>query len=32
MQYTRLGSSGLTISRIAMGTMSFGDSPSGREG
>src|SRR6476646_8415833 len=32
MQYTRLGSSGLKISRIAMGTMSFGDGDSGREG
>lgn len=25
MEYTRLGSSGLTISRIALGTMSYGD-------
>src|SRR5512133_1324870 len=25
MEYTRLGSSGLRISRIALGTMSFGD-------
>jgi aryl-alcohol dehydrogenase-like predicted oxidoreductase len=32
MQYTRLGSSGLKISRIAMGTMSFGEGDSGREG
>ncbi len=29
MQYTRLGSSGLTISRIALGCMSFGDTSSG---
>jgi aryl-alcohol dehydrogenase-like predicted oxidoreductase len=32
MEYTRLGSSGLKISRIAMGTMSFGEGDSGREG
>ncbi len=32
MQYTRLGSSGLKISRIAMGTMSFGEGDSGRAG
>jgi 1-deoxyxylulose-5-phosphate synthase len=32
MQYTRVGSSGLKISRIAMGTMSFGEGDSGREG
>jgi aryl-alcohol dehydrogenase-like predicted oxidoreductase len=32
MEYTHLGSSGLTISRIAMGTMSFGEGESGREG
>ena len=25
MQYTRLGTSGLTVSRIALGCMSFGD-------
>lgn len=25
MQYTRLGSTGLTVSRIALGCMSFGD-------
>ena len=30
MEYTRLGSSGLTISRIATGTMSFGQGDSGR--
>lgn len=29
MEYTRLGSSGLTISRIALGCMSFGDPKSG---
>lgn len=29
MQYTRLGSSGLTISRVALGCMSFGDPGSG---
>ncbi|MBK8445587.1 MAG: aldo/keto reductase [Micropruina sp.] len=29
MHYTRLGSSGLTISRIALGCMSFGDSSRG---
>lgn len=29
MQYTRLGSSGLNISRIALGCMSFGDPASG---
>ncbi len=29
MQYTRLGSSGLKISRIALGCMSFGDTNSG---
>ena len=32
MEYTRLGSSGLKISRIAMGTMSFGEGDSGRAG
>ncbi len=32
MEYTRLGSSGLKVSRIGLGTMSFGDSPSVREG
>ena len=32
MEYTHLGSSGLKISRIAMGTMSFGEGDSGREG
>jgi len=32
MEYTRLGSSGLKISRVAMGTMSFGEGDSGREG
>jgi hypothetical protein len=32
MEYTRLRSSGLKISRIAMGTMSFGEGDSGREG
>jgi aryl-alcohol dehydrogenase-like predicted oxidoreductase len=32
MDYTHLGSSGLKISRIAMGTMSFGEGDSGREG
>ena len=32
MQYTRLGSSGLKISRVAMGTMSFGEGDSGRAG
>ena len=32
MEYTRLGSSGLTISRIATGTMSFGQGDSGRPG
>jgi predicted aldo/keto reductase-like oxidoreductase len=31
-QYTRLGSSGPKISRIAMGAMSFGEGDSGREG
>lgn len=29
MQYTRLGSSGLKVSRIALGCMSFGDTASG---
>jgi aryl-alcohol dehydrogenase-like predicted oxidoreductase len=29
MQYTRLGSTGLTVSRIALGCMSFGDPASG---
>ncbi len=29
MEYTRLGSSGLTVSRIALGCMSFGDSERG---
>jgi aryl-alcohol dehydrogenase-like predicted oxidoreductase len=29
MQYTRLGNSGLRISRIALGCMSFGDTSSG---
>ena len=32
MQYTHLGTSGLKISRVAMGTMSFGEGDSGREG
>jgi aryl-alcohol dehydrogenase-like predicted oxidoreductase len=32
MHYTRLGSSGLNVSRVAMGTMSFGEGDSGREG
>lgn len=32
MQYTRLGNSGLKISRIAMGCMSFGTGDSGRAG
>ena len=32
MEYTRLGSSGLKVSRIALGTMSFGDGDSGRPG
>ena len=32
MEYTHLGSSGLKISRVAMGTMSFGEGDSGREG
>src|SRR6476660_2277831 len=32
VEYTRLGSSGLKISRVAMGTMSFGEGDSGREG
>ena len=32
MEYTRLGSAGLKISRVAMGTMSFGEGDSGREG
>ena len=32
MQYTRLGSSGLKISRGAMGTMSFGEGDSSRGG
>jgi 1-deoxyxylulose-5-phosphate synthase len=32
MEYARLGSSGLKISRIAVGTMSFGIISSGREG
>jgi aryl-alcohol dehydrogenase-like predicted oxidoreductase len=32
VEYTHLGSSGLKISRIAMGTMSFGEGDSGREG
>jgi 1-deoxyxylulose-5-phosphate synthase len=32
MEYTRLGSSGLEISRIGLGTMSFGTGDSGREG
>jgi 1-deoxyxylulose-5-phosphate synthase len=32
MRYTHLGLSGLKISRIAMGTMSFGEGDSGREG
>lgn len=29
MQYTRLGTSGLTVSRIALGCMSFGDTSRG---
>ena len=32
MEYTRLGSSGLKISRIGLGAMSFGSDSSGREG
>ena len=32
MEYTHLGSAGLKISRVAMGTMSFGEGDSGREG
>ena len=32
MEYTHLGSSGLKVSRVAMGTMSFGEGDSGREG
>ena len=32
MKYVRLGSSGLKVSCVGMGTMSFGDSPSVREG
>jgi hypothetical protein len=32
LEYRRLGSSGLKISRVAMGTMSFGEGDSGREG
>jgi hypothetical protein len=32
MEYTHLGSSGLKISRIALGAMSVGDGGSGREG
>ena len=32
MQYTRLGKSGLKVSRIAMGTMSMGSGDSGRPG
>ena len=32
MEYTRLGSSGLKISKIALGTMSFGTGDSGRPG
>jgi 1-deoxyxylulose-5-phosphate synthase len=32
MQYTRLGSSGLKVSRIAMGAMSFGSGDSARPG
>lgn len=32
MEYTRLGSSGLKVSRIAIGTMCIGDSPTGRAG
>jgi diketogulonate reductase-like aldo/keto reductase len=32
MQYTRVGSSGLRISRIALGTMSFGDGNGERTG
>jgi aryl-alcohol dehydrogenase-like predicted oxidoreductase len=31
MEYTRVGSSGLKVSRIALGTMSFGDGSGGRE-
>src|SRR5262245_19494265 len=31
MQYTRLGTSGLKVSRIALGCMSFGDSQAGAE-
>jgi len=30
MEYTRLGSSDLMVSRIALGCMSFGDTPSGQ--
>ena len=29
MEYTRLGSSGLKVSRIALGCMSFGDTSKG---
>jgi aryl-alcohol dehydrogenase-like predicted oxidoreductase len=32
MDYTRLGSSGLTVSRIALGCMSFGDTSRGAHG
>ncbi len=32
MEYTHLGSSGLKVSRVAMGTMSFGEGDSGRDG
>lgn len=31
MEYTRLGTSGLKVSRIGLGTMSFGDGSGGRE-
>ena len=30
MEYTRLGSSGLRVSRLALGCMSFGDKNAGR--
>jgi len=30
MEYTRLGSSGLVISRLSLGCMSFGDKSAGR--
>ena len=30
MQYTKLGNSGLTVSRICMGCMGFGDAQNGQ--